>query len=73
MPAGIVEQPGDHTIAVAPVLAGEFDDVVGQLLFIWFATWNLALSGAVLTKDTAGAALCDAKRLPDMVNARPAA
>ena len=43
MPARGVEQPGDHAIPVATVVAGELDDVFGQALFIRGAMRNLAL------------------------------
>jgi hypothetical protein len=69
MPARVVQQAGDHPIAIAPVLVGQLDDVVGQTLFIGPALRNLALRGSVLTKCAAGAALGYAKFLPHMVDA----
>jgi hypothetical protein len=44
MPAGVVQQPGDHPIAIAPELSAQFDDVLGQPFFIGLATGHLALS-----------------------------
>ena len=73
MPARGVEQPCDHAIAVAPVLAGQLDDVIGQAVFVPASLWNLALGGAVLFQGAAGPALGDTEGLPHMVNAAAAA
>ncbi|KHQ53966.1 Mobile element protein [Mameliella alba] len=57
MPARVVQQAGHHAIAVAPVLIGQFDDVVGQTLIFGPALRHLALRGSVLPERAAGAAL----------------
>ena len=43
MPAGVVQQPGDHAIAIAPKLAGQLNDVIGQPLLVRQTTGDLAL------------------------------
>lgn len=48
MPAGVVQQAGDHAITIAPKLSGQFDDVRTQPLFIWLTTGNLALRRTML-------------------------
>ena len=73
MPARVVEQSRDHAISVAPVLAGQRDDVLGQAVFIPAPLWNLALSGAVLFQCAASPALGHVEGLPHMVNAPAAA
>ena len=69
MPARIVQQACYHAIAIAPVLIGQFDDVVRQTIFIGATLWNFPLSGSVLTKCATGAALGYAKLLAHMINA----
>ena len=69
MPAGLIEQTRDHAIPVAPVLAGKFDDVIGQSIFIRPATWNFALCRSMLSQDTTGSALRYAEDLPSVVYA----
>ena len=69
MPARVVQQAGHHTISVASVLIGQFDDIVGQTLLVSPALRSLALRGPVLTKRAAGATLGHAQFLPHMVDA----
>ena len=57
VPARVAQQTSDYSISVSPVLAGEFDDVFGQLLLVGRAAWNLALRGAMLPENAAGPAL----------------
>ena len=56
VPACIVQQPGDHAVAVAAIFTGQLDDVLGQAFLIGPALRNLALGGPVLTENPAGAA-----------------
>ncbi|KGB27071.1 hypothetical protein HPDFL43_00038490 [Hoeflea phototrophica DFL-43] len=69
LPACIVQHAGDHAVAIAPILIGQFDDVIGQPLFIGPALGHLALRGPVLPERAAGAAFRYAKLLPHMVDA----
>ena len=69
VPARVAQQTGDYPISVSPVLAGEFDNVFGQLLLVGRAAWNLALRGAMLPENAAGPALRYANGLPHLVNA----
>ena len=69
MPAGQVEQTRDHSIPVASILAGEFDDVFGQLFFVRSAARNLTLRGTMLSQDTAGSAFRYAEALPHVIDA----
>lgn len=66
-------QRGDLAIAVAPVLACEFDDVGGEPSFVLASLRRLALCRTVLVERCAGAALGDVQRVPDMVDALAAA
>lgn len=43
MPAAVVQHPGDHAIAIAPKLAGQLDDVIGQPLLVRQAAGDPAL------------------------------
>ena len=73
VPASIVQHAGDHAITVASELSGQFDDVLGQPLFVWRAAGHLALSGTMLPESAADPALRYAKGLPHMINALTAA
>ncbi|SMR84131.1 hypothetical protein SAMN04488030_0222 [Aliiroseovarius halocynthiae] len=68
-PARVVEQTRHHAISIAPVLAGQLDDVVRQAIFVGPALRHLGLRGSVLTQSPAGAALGYAKLPPQMVDA----
>jgi hypothetical protein len=43
MPAGVVQQSGDHPIAISPVGASKRDDVLRQPFFVRGAARNLAV------------------------------
>jgi hypothetical protein len=72
MPAGVVQQSGDHPIAVPPIQGGEREDVGGQRLFIGPPARRLPLGSAVPAQDAAGEAFQNAELLPDVINARSA-
>ena len=69
MPAGVIQQPGDHPIAIAPVGARQLDDVVRQPFFVRCAAWSLALCRPMLPECAASPALGYAKGLPHMIDA----
>ncbi len=71
MPTGVVQQTGDHAIAVAAVLAGQLDDVVGEANLVTTAPRQPALGRAVLAERAAGPALRDAEGLPHALDAAP--
>lgn len=50
-----------------PILAGQFDDIVSQLLFIRATKWNLALCGSVLPQGAVGPTFGCAELLPHKV------
>lgn len=56
-------------ISTAPVLIGQFDDVVDQTIFVDSALRHLARRGSVLTQSLAGPALGHAKLPPHMIEA----
>lgn len=58
----------DLTIAVATVLAGEFDDVGGQPIFVVASLRRLALRRAMLSERRAGATLGDLEFAPDVLD-----
>ena len=69
VPACIVQQAGNHSIAIAAVFVSQFDDVVGQTIFICTALGHIALRRPVLPERAAGAAFRYAKLLLHMVDA----
>lgn len=72
-PARIPQQRGDLAIAVTAVLAGQFDDIGSQPLFIVAAGRRLALRRAMLTERRTGAALGDVKFTSNMLDANASA
>ena len=68
-PARMAQQRGDLAIAVTAVLAGQFDNVGGQPLFIVSPRRRLALRRAMLTERRTRAALGDVKFTSDMIDA----
>jgi hypothetical protein len=68
-PARLAQQGGDLAIAVAAVLAGQFDHVGRQSFGIFSAPRDLALRRAVLPECRAGAALRDVQMSSDMLDA----
>ena len=69
MPACVVQQAGDHAIAIAPVFVGQLDDIVCKTVFIGTALGRFALRRSVLVECATGAALRHAQLLPHMVDA----
>jgi hypothetical protein len=63
----------DPTIAISAILGGKFDDVSGQSHFIFADLGSLALGGSMLTENTAGSPLRDAKLLNHTVHTSTAA
>ena len=72
-PTCCAQQGRDPPIAVAPILAGERDDISGQRLFISPPARHFPLCGAMLAEHPAGQAFRNAELLPDMVDATAAA
>ena len=68
-PARVAQQRGDLAIAIAAILAGEFDDVGRQPLFIVTAPRDLALRRAMLAERRTGAALGDGELPSNMLDA----
>jgi hypothetical protein len=68
-PAGPAQQFRDFAIAVAAILPGQFDDVVGQPRFIITAPRRLALRRAMLAKRRAGTTLGNRQRASNMLDA----
>ena len=68
-PAGPTQKLGDLAIAVAAVLPGQLDDVVGQPRFIVTAPRDLALRRAMLPERRTGTALGNRQRSSNMLDA----
>jgi hypothetical protein len=68
-PASLAQQGGDLAIAIAAILAGQFDDIGRQPFGILSAPRGFALRGAMLPERHTGAALRDVQMLADMLNA----
>ena len=69
LPARLVQHAGDHAIAVATIVAGQLDHVLGQAFLVRATLRDLALGRAVLAKSAAGPAFGDAVNLPHVVDA----
>jgi len=67
------QQLRDFAVAIAAILAGEFDDIASQRCFVIASSGCLALSGAVLTERRARATLGDLELTPNMLNHSTAA
>ena len=67
-PACVTQQSADLAIAVAAVLAGELDEVGGELLLVITALRDLALRRAVLAERRAGATLGDVQLMSNMLD-----
>jgi hypothetical protein len=70
-PAGITQQGGHPAIAVATILLGERDDVVGEPLLVICPAWHLAMRRSMLPKHPAYPSLGDRQLTPQLINATP--
>jgi len=68
-PAGSAQQLGDFAIAVAAILPGQLNDVVGQPRFIVTAPRDLALRRAMLAERRASTTLGNRQRSSNMLDA----
>ena len=73
LPADVTQQGRDLAVAVAAILAGEFNDVSRQSLFIVTAPRHLALRRAMLPERRTGTTLGHVERPADMLDANAAA
>src|SRR4051812_11464079 len=69
VPAGLAQQCCDLAIAVAAILAGQFDHICRQLLGIGPAPRRLALRQAVLSERRTGATLGHLQMNANMLDA----
>lgn len=72
-PAHPTKHRRDAAITVAPILAGQLGHVRDQCRFIVGCLRGLALRGAMLAQDTAGAPFRHAQCLDRVIHASPAA
>ena len=72
-PAGVAQQRRDPAVAVAAIFDGERDDVGGQSRLVIGRLGDLALRRAMLAEYAAGEAFGNAERLPNALDADPAA
>ena len=72
-PPGIPETGRDPAMAVAPILAGQRDDVRGQRLLVSPPARCLPPGRAMLAQHATGETLRDSELLPDVIDAGPAA
>jgi hypothetical protein len=68
-PAGLAQQGGNLAIAIAAILARQFDDIGRQSFGILSAPRDLALRRAMLPERRTGAALGDVQMLTNMLDA----
>ena len=68
-PAGPAQQLGDLAVAIAAILAGQFNEIGCEPLFIVTALRDLALRRAVLAERRTGAPLGDGQRPSNMLDA----
>ena len=59
----------DLSITIAAVLAGEFDNIGGQPIFVFSPLWNTALRRTMLSEHTADASLGQLQFGSNMINA----
>jgi hypothetical protein len=69
VPSGPAQQLSDLAIAIAAILAGQFDGVGGQKLFVFAALRDLALRRAMLAERRTGATLGDGELASNMLDA----
>ena len=69
MPAGIAKQDGHPLVAIPPILRGQFDHVSDKTFFIFWASGNVPLRGAMLTENLAGPAFGNAEPVRYLVDA----
>jgi hypothetical protein len=69
VPSGPAQQRSDLAIAIAAILAGQFDGVGGQKLFVFAALRDLALRRAMLAERRTGATLGDGELPSNMLDA----
>jgi hypothetical protein len=67
-----MQQRGHPTIAVAPVLLCQREDVVGKRLFVICPTRHFALRRPMLAKHAAHPSLGYVQHLPHLIDAPPA-
>ena len=70
-PSGIPQQRGNLAIAIAPILASEFNDVGREPLFIFSPGRNASLCGTMLPEHPANPALGHAHLNANVVDAGP--
>ncbi len=68
LPARISQQGGDPAVAVAPILAGQFDHVGNQSIFVSPASRQLPLRRAMLAQHPAGPTFRQTQFLADQVD-----
>jgi len=72
LPAVCLQQRGDTTVAIAPVLGGQGNDGSGQPILVGRHRRHVALRAAVLTDEPAGVTFREAVLLPDPGDRLPA-
>ena len=68
----LVEQRRHPAIAVTAILRSEFDDVVGQLIFLGLLRGDVSLRPSRLPDDPAGLSLAQPVPVPSRLNCLPA-
>src|SRR5690606_24692962 len=68
-PTRMTQQRGDLAIAVAPVLAREFDRIGRQPILVLAASGHFALCRTMLAEHRTSAALGDLQRVTDVIDA----
>ena len=69
LPAGVAQQGRDPPVTVAAVLAGQFDHVRDQAVFVVAPARDAALGRAMLPQHPASAAFRDPEPVADMIDA----
>ena len=71
-PAVCLQQRGDASVAIAPILGGQGNDGSGQPILVGRHGGHVALRAAVLADDPAGVTFREAVLLPNAVDRLPA-
>jgi len=69
LPARVSQHSCNPAITVSPILAGQFDHIGDQPIFICLAPWDVSLGRSMLLEDATGPALGYGQMFTDMMDA----
>jgi hypothetical protein len=72
MPSCITQQGRDPAITIAAILAGQFNHIRNQALFVFPVPWRMSLCGSMLFKSTTSPTFRNTQLVTHPINALPA-